>query len=444
MKLSRKAWSLNPPTKQSAAKRRQGGGGGQAPTILGIGLELLRVLGNGLEWTTQRREKKLMTMEEVNEQFPITKYKQWRCTREEKGLPTAGGITAPPSRAASMKDEAGVIQPPYPPAKSGTDAGTSRAVAASPSSPTFPSRMETTEKELLVQPQQAQQSTVTSSTTEPKAIASAPHKTSMADDEDDEDVDQIQPTVPADLLPNPGDTCAICLDIIEDDDDIRGLSCGHAFHASCVDPWLTSRKACCPLCKADYYIAKPRNEGPENDEGSRTRGRGSMPAHPPFAFLGGPATRFGVIGPTGDRPPVWGNRTRLVLPGRMMAIVYAGEDRRGHGPHQAREPTSEGMETGRRWSRSRSAPNAPATAMVGHGTNNATQHDADQGQQRRGSTWRNRLRSIPNIGIPMFGGRSRSIAPGANAENQQQHELSPGQMEAGNPTTNNNAARPTN
>src|SRR5271163_866091 len=52
----------------------------------------------------RRREKKLMTMEEVNERFPLTKYKAWMTTRAEEGLPTAGGIAATaPSRAASIK-----------------------------------------------------------------------------------------------------------------------------------------------------------------------------------------------------------------------------------------------------------------------------------------------------------------------------------------------------
>jgi hypothetical protein len=58
----------------------------------------------------RRREKKLMTMDEVNERFPLTKYKQWKSTRETEGLPPSGGIaTAPPSRAASMKDVEGVM-----------------------------------------------------------------------------------------------------------------------------------------------------------------------------------------------------------------------------------------------------------------------------------------------------------------------------------------------
>lgn len=48
-------------------------------------------------------------------------------------------------------------------------------------------------------------------------------------------------------------TCAICLEIYEDADVVRGLVCGHVFHAECVDPWLTRRRACCPICKRDYY-----------------------------------------------------------------------------------------------------------------------------------------------------------------------------------------------
>lgn len=47
--------------------------------------------------------------------------------------------------------------------------------------------------------------------------------------------------------------CAICLDTIEDEDEVRGLLCGHVFHAECLDPWLTKRRACCPMCKRDYF-----------------------------------------------------------------------------------------------------------------------------------------------------------------------------------------------
>ncbi|KAJ5598526.1 RING finger domain protein [Penicillium hordei] len=46
--------------------------------------------------------------------------------------------------------------------------------------------------------------------------------------------------------------CAICLSIIEDGVQVRGLPCDHAFHVDCVDKWLLWRRPCCPVCKASY------------------------------------------------------------------------------------------------------------------------------------------------------------------------------------------------
>ncbi|KAK2073959.1 hypothetical protein P8C59_008196 [Phyllachora maydis] len=57
----------------------------------------------------RRREKKLMTMDEVNEKFPMLKYKTWVASRAQEGLPTSGGISAPASPAASLVDAEGVI-----------------------------------------------------------------------------------------------------------------------------------------------------------------------------------------------------------------------------------------------------------------------------------------------------------------------------------------------
>lgn len=48
-------------------------------------------------------------------------------------------------------------------------------------------------------------------------------------------------------------SCAICLETFESDDVVRGLFCGHVYHSDCLDPWLTRRRACCPICKRDYY-----------------------------------------------------------------------------------------------------------------------------------------------------------------------------------------------
>lgn len=70
-------------------------------------------------------------------------------------------------------------------------------------------------------------------------------------------------------------SCAICLESFEDDDIVRGLVCGHVFHAECVDPWLTRRRACCPICKRDYYKEESSadgsgvREGSDNEEGDR-------------------------------------------------------------------------------------------------------------------------------------------------------------------------------
>ncbi|CAE8604675.1 unnamed protein product [Polarella glacialis] len=51
--------------------------------------------------------------------------------------------------------------------------------------------------------------------------------------------------------------CAICLEAIAPEDPARKLSCGHAFHASCVSSWwkcsLQNSRAqvSCPSCRVD-------------------------------------------------------------------------------------------------------------------------------------------------------------------------------------------------
>ncbi|CCE82728.1 Piso0_002470 [Millerozyma farinosa CBS 7064] len=69
-------------------------------------------------------------------------------------------------------------------------------------------------------------------------------------------------------------SCAICLEVIEDDDIVRGLICGHVFHANCLDPWLTKRRACCPMCKRDYFY-KDKDHNSLNDSNGDTNQRAS-------------------------------------------------------------------------------------------------------------------------------------------------------------------------
>lgn len=42
--------------------------------------------------------------------------------------------------------------------------------------------------------------------------------------------------------------CIICLDEFIEGNDLRVLRCGHVFHTSCVDQWLSCHRTC-PVCK---------------------------------------------------------------------------------------------------------------------------------------------------------------------------------------------------
>jgi hypothetical protein len=302
----------------------------------------------------RRREKKLMTIDEVNEKFPLTKYKTWRSNQAEKGLPTAGGIANDAtSRPASIRDVA----------RESKDESKHEELAATQSLTT--PVQETAPRDVHGKPEEVGTEAQPSSPRPKTAASTTPdtplQKTTTADDEDD---DHIQTAVPAEQLPDPGDTCAICIDTLEDDDDVRGLLCGHAFHASCVDPWLTSRRACCPLCKADYYVPKPRPEGQDGQNPS-----GQTPTSPQFAFL-----------PGRERRPT------MVLPGRFMSIVYDERDRYGF-PRVVRDETP--AEQRRRLRREQRQRDRQASEAPTEG--------AQEVQAEQPSGWRSRLR-MPRVG----------------------------------------------
>jgi hypothetical protein len=237
-----------------------------------------------------------MTMDEVNERFPLTKYKAWVAARASEGLPTAGGVAAvSASRAASIR-HAGSAVPSSPvdtkhsverPSTS-RSASTKETPEITVSSPT--SALGGTFGEGRKSTDGAEKASAAAHAHMPpleEVNTAATADADKAEDEEEDEEDHIHDALPPELLTTPGDSCAICIDTIEEDDDIRGLTCGHAFHASCLDPWLTSRRACCPLCKADYYIPKPRPEG-EAAEGERPRrnGRLPMPVPPGSAWTG--------------------------------------------------------------------------------------------------------------------------------------------------------------
>jgi Ring finger domain len=246
-----------------------------------------------------------MTMDEVNQRFPLIKYKTWRATREKEGLPAAGGITASPSRAGSIKavedDNGPSIRKP---SQETTRPGSSLSQARLATPPQSPSRSTHLPEQISEIPgnegpqSENEISEKTKETAEP--VPASPNEAAVAlqahvDEEDDDEDDPIRHATPPEMLATPGDTCAICLDTLEEDDEVRGLTCGHAFHAACVDPWLTGRRACCPLCKADYYVPKPRPEGEQNAENAQTGRRSAgmnglrlnLPQSPQSTWLGG-------------------------------------------------------------------------------------------------------------------------------------------------------------
>lgn len=211
-------------------------------------------------------------MDEVNEKFPMMKYKTWVLERARDGLPTAGGVSVPNSRANSLHNAEGVIDSIATKETAEVNAATTQVKTEKTESAenTDASKKNDTES----QPGQAS-----------GAADTKPGELQRVPSEEDDDDEHINAALPPECLTTPGDTCAICIDTLEDDDDVRGLTCGHAFHAGCVDPWLTSRRACCPLCKADYYTPKvrttdgdPSSPGAFDPRGNRLNIPTSLPA----------------------------------------------------------------------------------------------------------------------------------------------------------------------
>ena len=49
--------------------------------------------------------------------------------------------------------------------------------------------------------------------------------------------------------------CLICLDDYNPEDELRVLTCKHAFHQGCVDRWLETGRNNCPACRTKVRLA---------------------------------------------------------------------------------------------------------------------------------------------------------------------------------------------
>ncbi|KAL5594296.1 hypothetical protein BROUX41_001238 [Berkeleyomyces rouxiae] len=213
----------------------------------------------------RRRVKKLMTMDEVNDKFPMIKYKSWllqKSTSNPSTAPVADANDSEAKEASPVSHSTEDLSP------------NSTHQSSAPISPKDPISNSQASAEPKKEDNEVQIEKALSSPTPSSPVARREGETippssihnsdTEADDSDDDQMAAVPPNL--DENNTDADTCAICIDTLEDDDDVRGLTCGHAFHAACVDPWLTVRRACCPLCKADYYIPKPRPEAPPPSE----------------------------------------------------------------------------------------------------------------------------------------------------------------------------------
>lgn len=65
---------------------------------------------------------------------------------------------------------------------------------------------------------------------------------------------------------DPYDTCPICLEDYQERDKLRLLTCNHAFHTKCIDPWLLRNRRRCPVCNGQVIFSNERDTSQQHGE----------------------------------------------------------------------------------------------------------------------------------------------------------------------------------
>jgi len=180
--------------------------------------------------STVERETKLLTLDQVDELFPALKYATWK-TKQKKGAASLGGEIVKCSIPSSTDHNSNL--------KSQT-INLKRCDS-------FP------ETHVFDTSDSCENATIVGNTQTPNSTALPPVRPITVSPREDTD----HPTPPLQNISERfNDNCTICSQLLEDNDLVRGLQCGHCYHQSCIDAWLTNRRSECPLCKNNCSLER--------------------------------------------------------------------------------------------------------------------------------------------------------------------------------------------
>lgn len=234
-----------------------------------------------------------MTVDEVNEQFPMMKYRSWAAERTREGLPTPGGVSVPASRGSGTRDTNCIVLDISSKGRQSPEQRRPSDVADNSTTATLSERVGNKDVEKTEPGTKQPANPSQTSGTQETSSQEQPGGPNGNDSDEDGPMDAMPPP---ECPSTPGDTCAICISTLEDDNDVRALICGHVFHAVCVDLWLTSRRACCPLCNRNCALKpKPDRQGSSdaaNNLSLRENNVLNLPGAPRGAWLRGSSSNL--------------------------------------------------------------------------------------------------------------------------------------------------------